>query len=84
MKKKYFKELFLQVSTQYIHKGIMSGRRQVVDSVFVKANTSMHSCWKKKFYRMVKTGQLNLKKRMMKASIQIITRIILQSVQGRE
>lgn len=36
-----FRELFLQVLRQCIEKGMVGGRRQVVDSVFVKANASM-------------------------------------------
>lgn len=38
-----FKELFLQVLRQCIEKGMVSGRRQAIDSVFVKANASMDS-----------------------------------------
>ena len=38
-----FKELFREVLKQCIHKGMVSGRRQAVDSVHVKANASMNS-----------------------------------------
>lgn len=38
-----FKELFLQVLQQCIEKGMVAGRRQVIDSVPVKANASMDS-----------------------------------------
>ena len=38
-----FKELFLQVLKQCIEKGMVSGRRQAIDSVHVKANASMDS-----------------------------------------
>jgi transposase len=38
-----FKELFRQVLRQCIQKGMVSGRRQAVDSVHVKANASMDS-----------------------------------------
>jgi len=38
-----FKELFRQVLRQCIEKGMVSGRRQAVDSVHVKANASMDS-----------------------------------------
>jgi len=41
--KEVFKELFLGVLKQCIDKGIVAGRRQVIDSVFVKANASMES-----------------------------------------
>src|SRR6187549_3770374 len=38
-----FKELFKEVLKQCIDKGMVSGRRQVMDSVAVKANASMDS-----------------------------------------
>ena len=38
-----FKQLFKEVLKQCIEKGMVSGRRQAVDSVFVKANASMDS-----------------------------------------
>lgn len=38
-----FQELFKQVLKQCINKGMVSGRRQAVDSVFIKANASMDS-----------------------------------------
>lgn len=38
-----FKELFRQILKQCIDKGMVSGRRQAVDSVHVKANASMDS-----------------------------------------
>lgn len=38
-----FKELFLQVLRQCIEKGMVSGKRQAMDSVLVKANASMDS-----------------------------------------
>jgi transposase len=38
-----FKQLFKRVLQQCIDKGLVSGRRQAVDSVFVKANASMSS-----------------------------------------
>jgi transposase len=38
-----FKQLFRQVLKQCIDKGMVAGRRQAVDSVFVKANASMSS-----------------------------------------
>lgn len=38
-----FKELFREVLKQCINKGMVSGRRQAVDSVHVKANASMDS-----------------------------------------
>lgn len=38
-----FKELFMQVLKQCIEKGMVAGRRQVVDSVLVKANASLDS-----------------------------------------
>lgn len=38
-----FRELFKRVLKQCIHKGMVSGRRQAVDSVHVKANASMDS-----------------------------------------
>lgn len=41
--KEVFKELFLEVLKQCINKGMVVGRRQIIDSVFVKANASMES-----------------------------------------
>ena len=38
-----FKQLFKEVLKQCIEKGMVAGRRQAVDSVFVKANASMDS-----------------------------------------
>lgn len=38
-----FKELFRQVLKQCIDKGMVAGKRQAIDSVFVKANASMDS-----------------------------------------
>ena len=38
-----FRQLFRQVLKQCIEKGMVAGRRQAVDSVFVKANASMDS-----------------------------------------
>ena len=38
-----FKELFKQVLKQCIEKGMVAGKRQSIDSVFVKANASMDS-----------------------------------------
>src|SRR4051812_26372598 len=38
-----FKQLFQQVLQQCIDKGMVAGKRQAVDSVFVKANASMSS-----------------------------------------
>lgn len=38
-----FQQLFRQVLKQCIEKGMVAGRRQAVDSVFVKANASMDS-----------------------------------------
>ena len=38
-----FKQLFKEVLRQCIDKGMVAGRRQVVDSVAVKANASMDS-----------------------------------------
>ncbi len=38
-----FKDLFKQVLRQCIDKGMVAGRRQAIDSVFVKANASMSS-----------------------------------------
>lgn len=38
-----FKELFKQVLSQCIDKGMVAGKRQAIDSVFVKANASMSS-----------------------------------------
>lgn len=38
-----FKELFKQVLKQCIDKGMVAGKRQAIDSVFVKANASMDS-----------------------------------------
>lgn len=38
-----FKQLFKEVLKQCINKGMVAGRRQAVDSVFVKANASMGS-----------------------------------------
>jgi transposase len=38
-----FKQLFKQVLKQCIDKGMVAGKRQAVDSVFVKANASMSS-----------------------------------------
>src|ERR1700712_3851705 len=42
-----FKQLFKQVLSQCINKGMVSGRRQALDSVFVKANASMDSLQQK-------------------------------------
>jgi transposase len=42
-----FKQLFKQVLSQCISKGMVSGRRQALDSVFVKANASMDSLQQK-------------------------------------
>jgi transposase len=42
-----FKQLFRQVLTQCIDKGMVSGRRQAMDSAPVKANASMDSLQKK-------------------------------------
>ena len=38
-----FKQLFKQVLKQCIDKGMVAGKRQAIDSVFVKANASMSS-----------------------------------------
>src|SRR3954469_5317362 len=38
-----FKQLFKQVLKQCIDKGMVAGKRQAIDSVFVKANASMNS-----------------------------------------
>jgi transposase len=38
-----FKQLFKQVLKQCIEKGMVAGKRQAIDSVFVKANASMDS-----------------------------------------
>jgi transposase len=38
-----FKELFREVLNQCIEKGMVAGRRQAIDSAFVKANASMDS-----------------------------------------
>ena len=38
-----FKELFKKVLKTYIEKGMVSGRRQAVDSALIKANASMDS-----------------------------------------
>src|SRR3954467_11102873 len=38
-----FKQLFQQVLQQCINKGMVAGKRQAVDSVFVKANASLSS-----------------------------------------
>ena len=38
-----FKELFLKVLALCVSKGMLSGRRQAIDSAFVKANASMDS-----------------------------------------
>ena len=42
-----FKQLFQQVLQQCIDKGMVAGKRQAVDSVFVKANASLSSLVKK-------------------------------------
>jgi transposase len=42
-----FKQLFRQVLKQCIEKGMVAGRRQAIDSVFVKANASMDSLLEK-------------------------------------
>jgi transposase len=42
-----FKELFAQVLSLCVSKGMLSGRRQAIDSAFVKANASMDSLVKK-------------------------------------
>lgn len=56
-----FKELFVRVLKQCIEKGMVSGRRQVVDSVFVKANASMESLVEKEILddAAVYAGELN-------------------------
>jgi transposase len=41
--KEVFKQLFQRVLTQCIDKGMVAGRRQAIDSVFIKANASMDS-----------------------------------------
>ena len=38
-----FKELFKKVLKTYIEKGMVSGRRQAVDSALIKTNASMDS-----------------------------------------
>jgi len=38
-----FKELFSKVLSLFVSKGMLSGRRQAIDSAFVKANASMDS-----------------------------------------
>lgn len=38
-----FKELFTKVLSLCVHKGMLSGRRQAIDSAYVKANASMDS-----------------------------------------
>lgn len=45
--KEVFQEFFLQVLKQCIDKGMVAGRRQAIDSVFVKANASMDSLLEK-------------------------------------
>src|SRR5687767_456251 len=42
-----FKRLFREVLNQCIEKGMVAGRRQAIDSLFVKANASMDSLTKK-------------------------------------
>jgi transposase len=51
-----FKHLFQQVLQQCIDKGMVAGRRQAVDSVFVKANASLSSLVAKE---MVEDGHSN-------------------------
>lgn len=50
-----FKELFKKVLKQCIDKGMVSGRRQAVDSVLVKANASMDSIAEKEILNDVET-----------------------------
>ncbi len=47
-----FKELFKKILKQCIDKGMVSGVRQAVDSVFVKANASMDSVLEKEVLKM--------------------------------
>src|SRR5215216_5108359 len=42
-----FKQLFRKVLSQCIDKGMVAGKRQAIDSAFVKANASMNSLVKK-------------------------------------
>lgn len=44
-----FKQLFKQVLKQCIDKGMVAGKRQAIDSVFVKANASMDSLAEKRY-----------------------------------
>ena len=53
-----FKELFKQVLKQCIDKGMLTGKRQAIDSVLVKANASMDSVTDILEDAMVFTGQL--------------------------
>lgn len=50
-----FEELFRQVLKQCIDKGMVSGRRQAVDSVLIKANASMESLLEKEILDDVTT-----------------------------
>src|SRR4029078_4150374 len=58
-----FKELFKEVLKQCIDKGMVSGRRQVMDSVAVKANASMDSLIAKEILDDTSTYADELKER---------------------
>ncbi|HWI91059.1 MAG TPA: transposase [Flavisolibacter sp.] len=48
-----FKELFSKVLSLCVNKGMLSGRRQAIDSAYVKANASMDSLVEKQTLKMV-------------------------------
>ena len=56
-----FRQLFRQVLKQCIEKGMVAGRRQAVDSAFVKANASMDSLLEKEILEDADAYAENLK-----------------------
>ncbi|GAA5028215.1 transposase [Marivirga lumbricoides] len=56
-----FLSLFQEVLKQCIHKGMLSGRRQAVDSVLIKANASMESLLEKEILADAATYSSELK-----------------------
>lgn len=56
-----FLSLFQEVLKQCIHKGMLSGRRQAIDSMFIKANASMESLLEKDILADAATFSAELK-----------------------
>lgn len=54
-----FKELFSKVLSLCVNKGMLSGRRQAIDSAYIKANASMDSLVEKRLLKMGSSTWMN-------------------------